>query len=222
MELMPHSMRRRRHGGGGGGQQQRGGRYAVVDMAGLDDSGGRSTPDGEGLGFNGGLRIHIRVWRYAAIDVAGLDDSGGRTTPDGDQLTESRCQLHSGSSSLATLRFRIGTVHLVEPVKLKGSKLAIHLKLSISTAGRRGVLGGLPSDPSFNDISDFSLEASDEGDSPRSYSGHKGVNAWQSFNSSCCNRVRELGLEASDKGESLRSYSGQEGMLWVLGSPQQT
>jgi hypothetical protein len=38
------------------------------------------------------------------------------------------------------------------------------------------VLGGLSSRMSFNDMSDFSLEASDEGDSPRSYSGgHKGL-----------------------------------------------
>ena len=44
-----------------------------------------------------------------------------------------------------------------------------------SAAGRRGVLGGLSSRMSFNDMSDFSLEASDEGDSPRSYTGgHKG------------------------------------------------
>jgi hypothetical protein len=37
------------------------------------------------------------------------------------------------------------------------------------------VLGGLSSGMSFNDMSDFSLEASDEGDSPRSYSAHKGA-----------------------------------------------
>lgn len=38
------------------------------------------------------------------------------------------------------------------------------------------MLGGLPSGPSFNDMSDFSLEASDEGDSPSSYGGgHKGL-----------------------------------------------
>ena len=57
MELMPHSMRRRQRqgGGGGGGLSGQGGgggggsgRYAVVDMAGLDDGGGRSALDGEG------------------------------------------------------------------------------------------------------------------------------------------------------------------------------
>lgn len=37
------------------------------------------------------------------------------------------------------------------------------------------MLGGLPSGPSFNDMSDFSLEGSDEADSPRSLGGHKGA-----------------------------------------------
>lgn len=44
---------------------------------------------------------------------------------------------------------------------------------------RAGVLGGLRSGPSFNDMSDFSLEGSDEGDSPRSYGGHKGEHWWE-------------------------------------------
>lgn len=58
MELMPHSMRRRPRqggrggaGGGGGGRQHSGigsGRYAAVNMTGLDSSNGRSTPDDGG------------------------------------------------------------------------------------------------------------------------------------------------------------------------------
>ena len=67
MELMPHSMRRRQRqgGGGGGGAGLSGhggggsGRYAVVDMAGLDDGGGRSALDGEGVLEGEGFRVHM-------------------------------------------------------------------------------------------------------------------------------------------------------------------
>lgn len=79
MELMPHSMRRRQRqgGGGGGGLSGHGsgggsGRYAVVNMAGLDDGGGRSALDGEGTCFHTMQAQHNRIW----VAAAGLDPSG--------------------------------------------------------------------------------------------------------------------------------------------------